>query len=226
MIAKEPGLEKYLIYDDYQRKSLIDHVLPRDTEMNAFYEHSYREAGDFVNGAYKLIAKSIDDDAIILTLARDGNCQINGVDGAVKVIKKVSILRHEEIVTIDYTIINLNDQPISFDFAVEFNFGLQAGHADDRYYYYKSGRPETSWLDSCAAVSGESFIGLKDEYMRIDIRVEAPGNKALWHVPVETISLSEAGFERVYQSSAVLAVYAIDLSDEAHFSLTQKLATF
>lgn len=226
VIAKEPGLEKYLIYDSYQRKSLIDHILPAGTDMDAFYHHTHWEAGDFTNGAYRLSGQTVGEDEVTFTLVREGNCHLDGKDTALRISKQVTVLMREEIINVDYILTNLSGETIDFDFAVELNYGLQAGHADDRYYYFASGRPAESWLDSRAAVSGEKYIGLKDAYMRIDIKVEAPGNKALWHVPVETISLSEAGFERVYQSSAVLAVFDVRLEKETRFSLTQKVSTF
>jgi len=43
---------------------------------------------------------------------------------------------------------------------------------------------------------------------------------------VETISQSEAGFEKVYQSSCVLLIWNVAIENESEFSLRQKTSTF
>jgi len=70
------------------------------------------------------------------------------------------------------------------------------------------------------------FLGLKDEYMKIDINISAEKPDSIWRLPVETISLSEAGFEKVYQSSCVLLTWDIELETEVNLSLHQKVSTF
>jgi len=42
-----------------------------------------------------------------------------------------------------------------------------------------------------------------------EITIDANPQPRWWVVPIETISQSESGFERVYQGSAILAVWKI-----------------
>jgi alpha-amylase len=42
--------------------------------------------------------------------------------------------------------------------------------------------------------------------------IEAPYAKELWITPIETISESEEGFERVYQGSQILVVWPLELA--------------
>ena len=102
---------------------------------------------------------------------------------------------------------------------------MQAGHAHDRYYYIKDDRLENAFLDSIGELRTD-FIGLKDEYMRIDIQLTGNDLEAIWRLPVETISLSEAGFEKVYQSSCVLLIWDVDMEKHAQFNLSQRAGTF
>jgi len=67
---------------------------------------------------------------------------------------------------------------------------------------------------------------MKDEYMKIDIQLSGSDNPAIWRVPVETISLSEAGFERVYQSSAILLVWDLEIEKTREITIRQKVRTF
>ncbi|RMH63217.1 MAG: DUF1926 domain-containing protein [Calditrichaeota bacterium] len=219
VLAKEPGLEKYLIYDDYERKALIDHFFTPDTDCAAFYAGTWQESGDFVKGKYEVTAHAVRDDAIEVTLTRNG--RVNGQ--SVRVAKTIIVRRDTGLLDIRYQITNLSGQPLNTLFAVEFNYGLQAGHADDRYYYLESGKPDDPYLDSVGSLEAQSFVGLRDEYMRIDIRLEAENTDAWWRCPVETISLSEAGFERVYQSSAVMPVWRLNLEKEIILTLRQKV---
>jgi alpha-amylase len=110
-------------------------------------------------------------------------------------------------------------------FGVEFNFGLQAGHADDRYYYDGDGPLEKKFLDSSGIMQNVRFIGLRDEWRKLDIQLNLNKQSTIWRFPVETISLSEGGFEKVYQSSVVFTNWKINLNKKWQVKITQKLAT-
>ena len=90
----------------------------------------------------------------------------------------------------------------------------------------EKGRMEDAYLDSRGEIPNASFIGLKDEYLKLDIRLSAQQTGAIWRMPVETISLSEAGFEKVYQSSSVLLLWDIEINKSWHTVITQKTTTF
>ncbi len=217
VLAKEHGLEKYLIYDSYERKTLIDHFFDPKTDCNAFYAGQAREAGDFVKGAYTVKSHKVTDDSVDVTLQREGL-----VDGhRVLVEKTLRISRNSGQMDVLYRIRNLSGEAFPVRFAVEFNYGLQAGHAEDRYYYLANGKPDEAWLDSTGALAGQSYVGLRDEYMRIDIRLSVQEPVTWWRCPVETISLSEAGFERVYQSSSVMPVFDFELKNEVAITIRQ-----
>ena len=90
----------------------------------------------------------------------------------------------------------------------------------------RNGRLENAFLDSIGELHKDLYIGLKDEYMKIDVQVGADDLNAIWRLPVETISLSEAGFEKVYQSSCILLIWDVELDKQVQFSLSQKTGTF
>jgi alpha-amylase len=53
-------------------------------------------------------------------------------------------------------------------------------------------------------------LALVDEWQRVRIVLEGRPRPHWWIVPIETVSQSESGFERVYQGSAILAVWKIE----------------
>jgi 4-alpha-glucanotransferase len=226
VIAKEPGLEKYLVYDKYERKSFVDHIIENDVTPERFLKNEYTEKGDFVKGEYALDHTEVEAGTICLTLSREGAIWQNDHAYPIKITKEITIFKNTELIEAQYRLINLSDEKLNFRFAVEFNYGLQAGHADDRFYYNQDGRLHDSFLDSIGVVEGSKFLGLKDEYMKIDINISAEEADAIWRLPVETISLSEAGFEKVYQSSCVLLIWAVELQDETILKLNQKVSSF
>jgi alpha-amylase len=46
---------------------------------------------------------------------------------------------------------------------------------------------------------------MQDGWQKLRITLHAPGAENFWIAPIETVSESEAGFERVYQGSQILA---------------------
>jgi alpha-amylase len=51
------------------------------------------------------------------------------------------------------------------------------------------------------------LLRMEDGWQRIRITLHAPGAKEFWVAPIETVSESEEGFERVYQGSQILAIW-------------------
>jgi alpha-amylase len=223
VLTKEPGLAEFLNYDWYEKKSFIDHFLGTDVTLDNFSKAAYTEEGDFVNQPYQLENHIVEADQARLQFIRQGNVWLNGDQKAITVRKYLTIMKDQAEITANYLLVNSSGQPLNVRFAVEFNFGLQAGHAHDRYYYDKSGRLPNSYLDSRIAMEKCSFIGLRDEYMKIDVKLDCDKPATIWRMPVETISLSEAGFERVYQSSTVLLIWNIQIKDNYELKIRHRV---
>jgi alpha-amylase len=101
--------------------------------------------------------------------------------------------------------------PLSFTFAPESSLTLLAGDAPDRYYRV-AGREPLATNDRKLASVGESPAGaaleLVNEWDKFVVRVSASPAAPLWRMPLETASQSEGGFERTYQGSVIIPVFA------------------
>jgi alpha-amylase len=53
---------------------------------------------------------------------------------------------------------------------------------------------------------------MEDGWQRVRITLQAPAAEKFWVAPIETVTESEEGFERVYQGSQILAVWQPDLT--------------
>ncbi|MBN2425902.1 MAG: DUF1926 domain-containing protein [Calditrichaceae bacterium] len=217
VLAKEANLKSKLHYDFYDRKALIDHFIDPGVTIKDFSESRYTEKGDFINKLYTVTSFKSDKKSANVVFSRLGN-----VDGRqVLLSKAITINNADGIIAIDYQLQNKSSEPVKSRFGIEFNFGLQAGHADDRYYYTNGPRLDDKYLDSVGEIENTKFIGLRDDWRKLDIQLTTAQNATIWRFPIETTSLSEGGFERVYQSSVVLVFW--DLKIEKNWQNNLKL---
>jgi hypothetical protein len=99
-------------------------------------------------------------------------------------------------------------------FGIECNIGLQAGDAPDRYYHVDGQSIDDPRLRSMGELTDLAQLGLRDEWLKVDVQIATETPTTFWRFPIETISLSEAGFERIFQSSVVLPHWKFRLEDE------------
>ena len=109
-------------------------------------------------------------------------------------------------------------------FGIELNYGLQAGHAEDRFYYSRNGVLKEKYLNSTGILDNSKFIGMKDLWRKLDIQLNIDQESDVWRFPVETISQSEEGFEKVYQSSVLFPNWKITLNKKWRVSITQNFS--
>ncbi|MBI3740495.1 MAG: DUF1926 domain-containing protein [Chloroflexi bacterium] len=230
--AKEVGLEKLLTYDWYRRLGLIDHFIAFDETLENFSRAQYRELGDFVDQEYKskvkrqkAKGKSVGE-KLLVELSRDGNVWQDNLFAPVRVEKQLVIRTnarqhspstvHRQSsnlqLPITYTLTNSHTLPLAFRFGVEFNFALLAGHSDDAYYRANGIAREQARLDARGESAAVENIALVNEWLGIEIEMQLRAPAHVWRFPIETISLSEAGFERVYQASCVMPLWDVHLA--------------
>jgi alpha-amylase len=202
-VAKEKGLEKVLLYDRWPKASLSDRFMPEDTSLDLFAAGRYSELGDFADGLYKIDCEG--EDTVLLE--REG-----AVGSApVKIRKKVTIDGEGRSLTADYTV-TAGGEGLSCLFAVESAFSFLAGDAPDRYFDIPGreiggGRK----LASRGVEKDVETIRMVDEWLGLALEIGLSPGTDLWRYPIETVSNSDSGYERVYQGSALVAVRKLDL---------------
>ncbi|MGD0862207.1 MAG: alpha-amylase/4-alpha-glucanotransferase domain-containing protein [Candidatus Limnocylindrales bacterium] len=209
--SKEPGLAAFLNYDRYERRSGLVHLLPAggQTDVEAFVRSSYEELGDFTEAAYEPVVVEADR----LVVRRSGTVRADGADRPLVVEKTYRFGgdRSDPTLELETTLENPGDAPLTFELAVEWNINmLGGGHNPAAYYETDDG--VRSPHDVGGAVASASTIAFGNDYLgvRIIARPEPPA-RLTWY-PVETVSNSEAGFERVYQGSSLLFRWPVSLA--------------
>lgn len=216
--AKELDLEKYLVYDTHLRLSLLDHVLDSRTDLDSFSRAAYRERGDFLDGTYTARTERSADECR-LTFKRTGRVDTPGGAIDVAVTKLVRISAGAPEIEARYTVQPL-EAPFQGLFAVESVFSLLAGNAPDRYFSVPGRDLAERHLASTGAEDGVGAFSMVDEWLNIAIHFRLEPGTLLWRFPIETVSNSESGFERVYQGSAVVPVWKLDLAGGERAVLT------
>jgi len=110
-----------------------------------------------------------------------------------------------------YEITNNSNKSLELWFGAEFNFSLLGGKTPDRYYIGNGITHETNYLSSTGVSNGRE-INLINEWDKFSISLRSNKETIFWRCPVETVSQSEDGFERTYQSSTVLMNWKIKLN--------------
>jgi alpha-amylase len=97
-------------------------------------------------------------------------------------------------------------------FGAEFNFAILGGDGPDAYYVLPD--QENAALASKGQWEDVNSLGLISKMLGMEIALGFGRPATLWRFPIETISNSEAGFERVYQGSCLLSHWRINLASE------------
>jgi alpha-amylase len=208
--VKEPGLSALLHYDDHERRSGLVHLFGASAAPDGrqLARGDYRELGDFVEGGFEPV--SIEDGWVVLR--RSGSLTADRRSTPIIVTKTYRFggSRMDPRLELETTVENAGDQPVEFELAVEWNLDLLGGgHNPSAFYEPRPGERTTHDIAGELLLAGCVAFGNDFEGVRIEATAE-PDARLTWY-PVETVSNSEAGFERSYQGSCMLFRWRISL---------------
>lgn len=209
---KQEGLDRLLVYDRLPRKALVDHFYPADMSLDDLVACRDLERGDFALGTY--FAKvHRGPDRIALVMDRPG-----WADGhLIQVRKTIEITAGSPSLEVHYVLEELPAH-VPLHFAVEINLAAMAGHADDRYYSDAS-NTRLGMLDGKLDLSSRDSLALTDEWLDLSVGLHWSQPAGIWCFPIETVSQSEAGYEGVYQSSAVIPHWVVNADESRRWEV-------
>jgi len=219
--SKEEGLDRYLCFDGYRRVSFLDHFIAEPMHFESFRRCQYQEEGDFIKGPYEIEVRRKEKCQEIL-FSRRGNVEKDGREDPIKLEKSFSISPGQKVVKAAYQITDGGGKRRT-NFGIEFNINLLAGDAPDRYYDIRGHQLEDRRLASTGELEDVSEIQLVDEWVGLKVVLKMDTNCNLWRFPIETVSLSESGFERIFQGSCLLLYWPLDLGDDREFQVNVEL---
>ncbi len=214
---KEPGLAKLLTYDWYERRSGLVRFLDPLATPESFADGTARELGDFVDQPFEVVEL----ESGRLTVARTGGVATAKGSASVRVAKSIEIggTRTSPTLSLEVVIENRGSERIEARLGIEWASTMLGG----------GGNPAASWSvgdqvtahDGRGTAVGVVRIDQANTYIGISVASRPTPTADAWWAPIETVSNSEAGFERVYQGSALLLSWPIRL--EAGGTLTVRV---
>ncbi len=209
--TKESDLDRYLIVDRYRRNSLIDHFLPPATTLSDFAQLDFEEMGNFVEFPYETVVQQ-DSKGIMVTLSRDGHVQRAGALGPLQIFlsKTLFVPVGEEQVVVRYTIENRGQTRLQTRFACEWNINLLGGGGNDQAYYQVEGHElDNERFDSTSEVTQVHSLHIGNLWIQQDMGFTLSEAATLWRFSIETVTGSEAGFERNHQGSCLTLLWPL-----------------
>jgi hypothetical protein len=223
--SKEEYLDQYLCIGGYRRASFLDHFIPDPMDFGSFRKCQYQEEGDFIKNVYEvgIRGKGLHQEILF---SHKGNLYQKGEDHLIKVEKWFAPSPNRSVVTATYQITDESGSTIRTNFGIEFNINLLAGDAPDRYYDFPGLRVEDRKLASRGELENISEVRLIDEWNRLKIILKIDKKCNFWRFPIETVSLSESGFERIFQGSCLFFYWPLELGPKGRFEVSIELGIY
>jgi len=212
--AKEEGLHQLLVYDRYRRTSLRDHCLSMDTSFRDFSRCAAEPVAEFACARYEVhIERSGSEPTVHLHRSS------SPFEPTLSVNKAIALHPMDSSFSVTHTLQNNSDKTIGLIFGSETNVAFQSGSGPGRGYFSRDVKFEKDWPDSSGVVEEIRHVGLRDEYLGVAYECNYGQPAALWRFPVETVSQSESGQERGYQSSVLFPNWRIELEPQEQWSV-------
>jgi alpha-amylase len=209
--AKEAGLEKLLIYDWHRRASFVDHFIGPSTTLQEFYRAQYAEQGDFVNQPYEIVDATCNGAEATVHLRREGHVWVGEALQPLSIDKIFVVARDNPTLRVVYTLTCNADAPIDVRFGIETVVGFDGGQ-DLRYCAFRVHEDDfRQSLVRLNEIEAVRFHAADSNLRNLTLCTELSKPAFVWLFPLETISLSEAGFERGYQGTVLLHLWNIRL---------------
>ena len=199
--ALESGLERYLRYDRWPRNAFRLYAFPRGKSFEDYQDLRMDEHNALAGGRYGI--SDARETGVVLKLESTD-------PGKLACTKKFTFAPHGDgyRVTCDVELVASDAALAPLRVGLEMVLNLLAPDASDRYFEIGEAKHPMRW--SAAVQSSElknGHLRVVDEWQGIAVTLGAPAGTAFWIAPIETVSDSEAGFERVYQGSQILIVW-------------------
>jgi hypothetical protein len=215
--VRERGLERRLHYDWYRHAGFLDHFLHPDTTVEDVVRAQFGEIGDFVNQPYGY-AVTQEPDALTLTLQRDGHVWQGDCFCPLRLEKAVRVQPGSPDVEARYALTNTGPLPLTPRFAVETVWSLLGGNGLTASAA-APGVPPFGFNEAATTPAVEE-ISLRLGWLNMEVLLRLSQPATLWLFPLETISNSEGGFERIYQGTCLFAGWPLDLAPGATWTVS------
>ncbi len=218
VMVKEEGLAAHLHYDDHERRSGLVRFLAPDVTPDAIAIAAEAELGDFRDGEWQV-------DHLVpgqVSLSRNGIAL--GQPMAVSRTIRLTGGRLDPRLVLELELSHRGDTAIETRLGLELSLNVLGGGGNpSAWYEVRGGR---SAHDGSGTAERLDAIGFGNDWVGIAVEARPVPAADAWWSPIETVSNSESGFERVYQGSTLLLSWParIEPGETRRFEVTHRVA--
>ncbi len=215
VMTKEVGLAAQLHYDPYERRSGLVRFLALGTDAEAWSTGEAIELGDAVDGAFEI--GKLETDRLIARRVGDVAGPAGPIE--VRIVKDLVLGGDRRSPTLDLTVTveNRSTSPLAALFGLEWTLTMLGGGGNPAAWWEMDGA--RTGHDSRGISAGVSTFAQGNDYVGLAVTTTLSRRATAWWAPVETVSNSEGGFERVYQGSGLLLGWPLALAAGESFTV-------
>jgi alpha-amylase len=205
--VKEPGLARRLHYDDHERRSGLVRFLPPRTSARSWAQGTARELGDALDGSWSVASLR----SRRLVTEKDATVRIGQRSLPVHLVRTLTLGggRRRPTLTLELEVENRSGARIEARLGIEWALTMLGGGGNPAAWWDVAGRRTAH--DAAGTAKGVAELAQGNDDIGLAVVTRVAGAADAWWAPIDTISNSEAGFERVYQGSGLLLSWALAL---------------
>jgi alpha-amylase len=216
VLAKEPNLERFLRYDRFSRHSFRLLFFDSSRTFGDYETLELNELASLAAGVFQIRSSSANCADLVLEKAIP-EFAADPANPPSLIITKHFLFGSapqgcEVSCDVSFTLSGPSGRPVRF--GVESVVNLLAPNEPDRFFETPTGRRNLRFSGTLPG----PILRMEDGWQRLRVTLQAPGSEGFWVAPIDTVSESEGGFERVYQGSQILALWRLDLTKQSSFS--------
>ena len=201
--VKEPGLERFLIYDRERRASLRVHLLPAGTTLEQVWRDEQDELGGFATRAYRW-ELSETPEAVTVRLSRQS--PLNGGTAAVE--RRLELPAGHDGLLHEIRLRWEGPAPLQVLLAEEWGLGVFGARGE----LWADAEGRRLLLHEAGELPAAGRITVTEAHSGLTLGFTPSAAAAAWSFPLITVSNSEGGFERTDQGAVLLLRWAITLA--------------
>src|SRR5690606_37322971 len=143
---------------------------------------------------------SVTADGARIEMKRTGTVVSSAGPLPVQITRTIDLTNDKAGYSVRYRVTNLGRQRLQSRFGVEFHVNLLAGDADNRVHEIEGAKlGAENRMISIGTVPDVKTFRVRDGWLKLMAEWSLSIPATHWRVPIETVSSSEFGIERVYQ---------------------------
>jgi 4-alpha-glucanotransferase len=216
VLVKEPNLERFLRYDRHARHAFRMFLFDPAQTQAEYETLEIKEVAAAAAGQYLLRASSANYADLRFECELPGFGREGGKAPHLSITKLFLFGPAPNGCEVSCDLSMTLSAPLAKPLAlgIESILNFLAPADADRFFEAPSGPQNLRF----SGVLPAPLLRVEDGWQKIRVTLHAPGAQEFWVAPIETVSESEGGFERVYQGSQILALWRPDFLQHTSFS--------